>query len=87
MLSGWRFHVPGTIIDRWDTIKATMSEQNQNKESKPSSTENGRKGGKPKTPRFNFNFYWIYGIILAVLIISQVMTWGSGGTQNDLRKF
>jgi len=70
-----------------DTIRATMSEQNQNKDSKPSSTENGRKGGKPKTPRFNFNFYWIYGIILAVLIISQVMTWGSGERKTTYENF
>jgi cell division protease FtsH len=64
-----------------------MSDQNQNKESKPSSSENGRKGSKPKTPRFNFNFYWIYGIILAVLIISQVMTWGSGERKTTYENF
>jgi ATP-dependent metalloprotease FtsH len=28
---------------------------------------------KGKPPRFSFNFYWIYGIILAVLIASQVV--------------
>ena len=64
-----------------------MSDQNQNKDSKPSQPENGRKPGKPKSPRFNFNFYWIYGIILAVLIISQVMTWGTGERKTNYENF
>ena len=57
-----------------------MSEQTN----KPS--EGGRKPGKPKS-RFNFNFYWIYGIILAVLIITQVMQWGSGERQTTYEMF
>ena len=62
-----------------------MNEQQQ-KESKPSGQENGRKPGKPK-PRFNFNFYWIYGIILAVLVITQVLQWGSGERQTTYENF
>lgn len=32
-------------------------------------------GGKPK---FNFNFYWIYGIIIVAIIGTQFMNWGGG---------
>src|SRR5213075_1937286 len=46
----------------------------------------GRKPGKPKS-RFNFNFYWIYGIILAILIVTQVMEWGSGERQTTYEHF
>jgi ATP-dependent metalloprotease FtsH len=65
-----------------------MSNQQQNKESKNPFPDGSRgKGGKPRPPRFNFNFYWIYGIILAILIISQVMSWGSGERQTTYESF
>ena len=57
-----------------------MSEQNKTNEPKP-----GQKGGTgkkfPGGPRFNFNFYWIYGIIIVVLIVTQLFQWGSAERQ------
>src|SRR5436189_5966799 len=41
----------------------------------------GPKSGPGKTfpgsPRFNFNFYWIYGIIIVILIATQIFQLGS----------
>lgn len=71
----------GIIIDiNGQTIllkKMSEQESNQGRENK-SSLGSGNNSNKKKSPRFSFNFYWIYGIILAVLVISQVMNWGSG---------
>ncbi len=57
-----------------------MSEQNQDTENKDQKQKAG--GGKkfptPKTPKFGFNFYWIYGIIIVVLIVTQLFQWGGG---------
>ncbi|HLG34424.1 MAG TPA: ATP-dependent zinc metalloprotease FtsH [Bacteroidia bacterium] len=36
---------------------------------------------KSKPPKFSFNFYWIYGIILAILIGTQIFNFGSGPSQ------
>jgi ATP-dependent metalloprotease FtsH len=50
-----------------------MSEPNRpSKDSQP-------KGGKkfPNSPKYNFNFYWIYGIIIVILIVSQLIQWGA----------
>src|ERR1041385_9075492 len=49
-----------------------MSEKN-NTEKKKFRKEGDKGPIKGKGPRFSFNFYWIYGIILAVLIASQVV--------------
>src|SRR5882672_7705347 len=64
-----------------------MSEQNKTNEPKT-----GPKGGPgkkfPGGPRFNFNFYWIYGLIIVVLIVTQLFQWGSAERQTtfeDLR--
>lgn len=47
---------------------------NSGKENTPKG-ENGKKF--PNTPKFNFNFYWLYGIIIVVLIITQFFQWGT----------
>lgn len=53
-----------------------MSEQ-QNSDNKPNSSK-GNSGKKiPGGPRFNFNFYWIYGVIIVVLIVTQLFHWGT----------
>ena len=63
-----------------------MSEQNKSNETKP-----GQKGGTgkkiPGGPRFNFNFYWIYGIIIVVLIVTQLFQWGSAERQISMDRF
>lgn len=55
-----------------------MSENNRNNESSGGQPKGGKDGKKfPNSPRFNFNFYWIYGIIIVVLIITQFFQWGT----------
>ena len=63
-----------------------MSEQ-RNSDNKPNSTK-GNPGKKfPGGPRFNFNFYWIYGIIIVVLIITQLFHWGTVEVQTSIDDF
>lgn len=50
-----------------------MSEQSQPEEKKKSFNS----FPKQKQPRFNFNFYWIYGIILLMLIGINLFDWGN----------
>ncbi len=60
-----------------------MSDQKKNnnensegqKKGSPSKGSNGKKF--PANPKFNFNFYWIYGIIIVLLIVTQMFSWGS----------
>ena len=61
-------------------IDRLMSEQNQNngeKDQKPK-TGPGKKFPLPKNPKSGFNFYWIYGIIIVVLIATQMFQFGGG---------
>lgn len=44
----------------------------KNTEKKTSRKDDSKPPLKGKSPKFSFNFYWIYGIILAVLIATQV---------------
>lgn len=57
-----------------------MSEQNRTNDQK--GQPKGGQGNKkfPNGPKFSFNFYWIYGIIIVLLIITQLFTWG--GTEH-----
>ncbi|MBK7684367.1 MAG: ATP-dependent zinc metalloprotease FtsH [Bacteroidetes bacterium] len=50
-----------------------MSEQSQPEEKKKPFNS----FQKQKQPRFNFNFYWIYGIILLMLIGINLFDWGN----------
>ncbi len=48
----------------------------QNKTNEPKNQPKGGPGKKfPNGSRFGFNFYWIYGIIIVVLIITQLFQW------------
>jgi ATP-dependent metalloprotease FtsH len=62
-----------------------MSENtNTNDTEKKPARKSGDKGNAPlkgKQPKFSFNFYWIYGIILAVLIGTQIFSFGGGPKQ------
>lgn len=63
-----------------------MSELNKANEPKPG--PKGEPGKKfPGGPRFNFNFYWIYGIIIVVLIVTQLFQWGSAERQITIDRF
>ncbi len=50
-----------------------MSEQTQPEEKK----RNFNQFPKPKQPRFNFNFYWIYALIIFVIIGINMFDWGN----------
>jgi len=50
-----------------------MSEKSNPEEKKKSSSN----FPKPKQPRFNFNFYWIYGLILLMIIGTSLFDWGN----------
>ncbi|MBK9525003.1 MAG: ATP-dependent zinc metalloprotease FtsH [Bacteroidetes bacterium] len=55
-----------------------MSENNKSSETPGGQPKSGKDGKKfPNTHRFNFNFYWIYGIIIVILIITQFFQWGT----------
>ncbi|MBL7924155.1 MAG: hypothetical protein JNL88_08155, partial [Bacteroidia bacterium] len=49
--------------------------------SEPSTQEDKKKSfnnfPKPKQPRFNFNFYWIYALIIMVIIGINMFDWGN----------
>ena len=64
-----------------------MADSNS-KETKDKSKTPGRRGTtKPTGPKFNFNFYWIYGIIVVLLLLTQVADWGSGAQEISEQKF
>lgn len=46
-----------------------------------------RRPGTPNSPKFNFNFYWIYGIVILALIITQVISWSGGPKQITPQEF
>lgn len=54
-----------------------MSEQNRSNDQKgqPKGNQNSKKPF-PNGSGFRFNFYWIYGIIIVLLLITQFFTWG-----------
>src|SRR5437667_8737938 len=53
----------------------------ENKEETPEKEGGGKKFSKPG----KFNFYWIYGIIVVALIVSQWFQWTNGGEQKITR--
>jgi len=65
-----------------------MSDQDQKAGARDSRSQKELKDGKgekdgsgfpkPSKPKFNFNFYWIYGIIIVAIIGTQFMNWGGG---------
>ncbi len=64
-----------------------MSEKNNQNEQK--GAPKGEPGGKKFRggPKFNFSFYWIYGIIIVVLIITQIFQFGGAEKQITVDKF
>src|SRR5436189_4367704 len=66
-----------------------MSDQNQDTEKKDQGQKTG--GGKKfppvKNPKFKFNFYWIYGIIIVILFITQMFQWGGGERETTYENF
>ena len=56
--------------------------------SKDKNKNTGRRENN-KTPgsKFNFNFYWIYGIIVVLLLVTQVANWGTGAQEISEQRF
>ncbi len=42
---------------------------------------------KPKQPKFSFNFYWIYGIIIVAFLAFNVFSWGGGPKEIPYQTF
>ena len=63
-----------------------MSEQRKS-ENKENSPKNNTGKKFPGGNKFNFNFYWIYGIIIVALIISQIFQMGSTEIQINTDAF
>lgn len=52
--------------------------------------KDGDKGNRksfPNGPRFRFNFYWLYGILIFVLLLTQVFSWGGGERKTSIDNF
>ena len=66
-----------------------MSEQEQNTDSKDQKKKNegGKKFPLPKNPKSGFNFYWIYGIIIVILIVTQLFQLGGGEREVEYKFF
>jgi ATP-dependent metalloprotease FtsH len=64
-----------------------MSDQ-QNKPNDPKGAPKGANGKKFRQgPKFNFSFYWIYGIIIVILIVTQLFQWGGGEKPVTVERF
>jgi ATP-dependent metalloprotease FtsH len=42
---------------------------------------------KPKQPKFSFNFYWIYGIIIVAFLAFNIFSWGGGPKEIPYQTF
>jgi cell division protease FtsH len=61
-----------------------MSDQQRSDSKKPSSGPNFQ---KPKTPKFSFNFYWIYALVLFVIIAISLLDDGNRPQDTTWNKF
>ena len=43
--------------------------------------------GKKPSPKFSFNFYWIYGIIIVAFILINFVNWGGGAKEISYQNF
>ena len=42
---------------------------------------------KPSTPKFNFNFYWLYGLVIIVILAINFMDWGNQPHLSNWQEF
>lgn len=68
-----------------DEKKENKTEKPENKANSPSSEKQDKKGGlkMPKTPKIDFNFYWVYVVIALVFLGLQFMTWTESAEKTD----
>src|ERR1035438_8387940 len=63
-----------------------MADKKKNKKVTPPDL-NPSDGSKKPSPKFSFNFYWIYGIIIVAFILINFVNWGGGAKEIDWKKF
>lgn len=68
-----------------DEKKENKAEKPDNKANTPSPEKQDKKGGlkMPKTPKIDFNFYWVYVVIALVFLGLQFMTWTESAEKTD----
>jgi ATP-dependent metalloprotease FtsH len=62
-----------------------MSNQTPNNDEKKKPSFNNFQ--KPKSPKFNFNFYWVYGLVVLVIIGIQLLDFGNQPREISWQKF
>ena len=63
-----------------------MADKKKNKKVTPPDL-NPSDGSKKPTPKFSFNFYWIYGIIIVAFILINFVNWGGGAKEISYQNF
>lgn len=68
-----------------DEKKENKTERPENKSNNPNPEKQDKKGGlkMPKTPKIDFNFYWVYVVIALVFLGLQFMTWTESAEKTD----
>jgi cell division protease FtsH len=68
-----------------DEKKENKAEKPENKPNNPNPEKQDKKGGlkMPKTPKIDFNFYWVYVVIALVFLGLQFMTWTESAEKTD----
>jgi ATP-dependent metalloprotease FtsH len=62
-------------------------EESDNIEKKKSAKNPLGKIPKPSTPKFNFNFYWVYGLVIIVILAINFMDWGNKPHLSNWQEF
>jgi len=63
-----------------------MADKKKSKKTPPPDL-NPLDGSKKPTPKFSFNFYWIYGIIIVAFILINFVNWGGGAKEISYQNF
>jgi len=61
--------------------------EKKNKSEKKSSKSPLGNIPKPSSPKFNFNFYWLYGLVIIVILAINFMDWGNRAHQTNWQEF
>ena len=61
--------------------------EKKNKSEKKSSKNPLGNIPKPSSPKFNFNFYWLYGLVIIVILAINFMDWGNRAHQTNWQEF
>ncbi|MEP7170203.1 MAG: ATP-dependent zinc metalloprotease FtsH, partial [Bacteroidota bacterium] len=66
-----------------------MAEKEKKNKSEKKSNKNNPLGNipKPATPKFNFNFYWLYGLLIIIILAYNFMNLGNSAHQSSWQEF